>query len=106
MNCFYSRSLRKNLQDSVRFLENILDTLDYSMQNNYRIKISFEVIQMNARPKKDETQIQDKQVGFWVTPEEKEEIKRLAEAYGYKKTSDFMRRACLGFQEVDRSKLE
>lgn len=61
---------------------------------------------MNARPKKGENQIQGKQIGFWVTPEEKQEIKKLAEAYGYKKISDFMRRACLGFQAVDRACLE
>ncbi len=61
---------------------------------------------MNARPAKDEQDKQKKQMAFWCTEDEQNDIERMAKAQGYSKKSDYMRRVCLGYETADRSCLE
>jgi hypothetical protein len=61
---------------------------------------------MNPRPKKNEEDKRTFPITIYCTKEEKEEIESLARKYGYAKNTDFIRRACLGYEQVDRTKLE
>ena len=61
---------------------------------------------MNPRPRKQDNDKRTFQIAIYCTKEEKEEIEILAKKYGYAKNTDFIRRACLGYEQVDRTKLE
>ena len=45
-------------------------------------------------------------MAFWCTPEEKQEIERLAKLHGCSKRSDYMRQVCLGYKQAYRAELE
>ena len=64
------------------------------------------MITLNPRPRKPEHEKQDSKIIFGCTSKEKQEIETLAKMHGYIKTADFIRRAALGYEQVDRTKLE
>ena len=57
---------------------------------------------MNARPAKLESERREKHRVFRVNDQEYREIEELAKFYGYANPSEFVRRAALGYQQVDR----
>ena len=61
---------------------------------------------MNARPTKFEPEKRSNQVIFKCSDIELEELNRLTMLYGYANRADFIRRVCLGYEQVDRTKLE
>ena len=60
---------------------------------------------MNAKMKPEDERRQKQRV-FRVTDKEYEEIETLAELYGYANPTEFIRRAALGYQPVDRKILD
>lgn len=57
---------------------------------------------MNARKAKPEEERREKHRVFRVTDKEYDEIGMLAKHYGYANPTEFIRRAALGYQPVNR----